>query len=149
MFVPPHRPLPETHSIRKAMSIINDAKKPILIVGGGVRWSKAGDLVDELSKKLKIPVATSLNGKDVIDATNPLNVGVVGTYSRASANKSVLAADLAIFIGTDLGGMITNFGLSQKLELKQFILILIQKSWGETIHLKLELWLMQEWHFRK
>ncbi|MFL2817111.1 MAG: thiamine pyrophosphate-binding protein [Alphaproteobacteria bacterium] len=118
MFVPPHRPLPETHSIKKAMSIINDAKKPILIVGGGVRWSKAGDLVDELSKKLKIPVATSLNGKDVIDATNPLNVGVVGTYSRASANKSVLAADLAIFIGTDLGGMITNFWTIPKIGVK-------------------------------
>jgi acetolactate synthase I/II/III large subunit len=116
--IPPHRPLPETNSIKKAMSIINDAEKPILIVGGGVRWSKAGELVDELSKKLKIPIATSLNGKDVIDATNPLNVGVVGTYSRASANKSVLAADLAIFIGTDLGGMVTNFWTIPKIGVK-------------------------------
>ena len=85
------------------MDIINSASKPIFVVGGGVRWSKAGDLIDEISKKLKIPVATSLNGKDVINANNPLNVGVVGTYSRGSANKSALAADLAIFIGTDLG----------------------------------------------
>ena len=107
--VPPYRPKPDIAKIKKAMDIINNASKPILVVGGGVRWSKAGDLIDEISKKLKIPVATSLNGKDVINSTNPLNVGVVGTYSRGSANKSVLAADLAIFVGTDLGGMVTNF----------------------------------------
>ena len=116
--VPPYRPKPDIAKIKKAMDIINNASKPILLVGGGVRWSKAGDLIDEISKKLKIPVATSLNGKDVINSTNPLNVGVVGTYSRGSANKSVLAADLAIFVGTDLGGMVTNFWTIPKIGIK-------------------------------
>ena len=116
--VPPYRPKPDIAKIKKAMDIINNASKPILVVGGGVRWSKAGDLIDEISKKLKIPVATSLNGKDVINSTNPLNVGVVGTYSRGSANKSVLAADLAIFVGTDLGGMVTNFWTIPKIGIK-------------------------------
>lgn len=116
--VPPYRPKPDMVQIKKAMDIINNASRPILVVGGGVRWSKAGDLIDEISKKLKIPVATSLNGKDVINSTNPLNVGVVGTYSRGSANKSVLAADLAIFIGTDLGGMVTNFWTIPKIGIK-------------------------------
>ena len=116
--VPPYRPKPDIAQIKKAMDIINNASKPILEVGGGVRWSKAGDLIDEISKKFKIPVATSLNGKDVINSTNPLNVGVVGTYSRGSANKSVLAADLAIFVGTDLGGMVTNFWTIPKIGIK-------------------------------
>ena len=116
--VPPYRPKPDIAQIKKAMDIINNASKPILVVGGGVRWSKAGDLIDEISKKLKIPVATSLNAKDVINSTNPLNVGVVGTYSRGSANKSVLAADLAIFVGTDLGGMVTNFWTIPKIGIK-------------------------------
>ncbi len=116
--VPPYRPKPDIAQIKKAMEIINNASKPILVVGGGVRWSKAGVLIDEISKKLKIPVATSLNAKDVINSTNPLNVGVVGTYSRGSANKSVLAADLAIFVGTDLGGMVTNFWTIPKIGIK-------------------------------
>ena len=116
--VPPYRPKPDIAQIKKAMDLINNASKPILVVGGGVRWSKAGDLIDEISKKFKIPVATSLNGKDVINSTNPLNVGVVGTYSRGSANKSVLAADLAIFVGTDLGGMVTNFWTIPKIGIK-------------------------------
>jgi acetolactate synthase-1/2/3 large subunit len=54
-------------------------------------------------------VATSLNGKDVIPGNHPLSVGVVGTYSRGSANRVVLDADLVFFIGTETGGMTTHF----------------------------------------
>jgi acetolactate synthase-1/2/3 large subunit len=62
-----------------------------------------------LADRLEIPVATSLNGKDVIADTHPLSVGVVGTYSRESANQVVLEADLVCFIGTETGGMTTHF----------------------------------------
>ncbi|MGH8927553.1 MAG: thiamine pyrophosphate-binding protein, partial [Acidimicrobiia bacterium] len=58
---------------------------------------------------LAVPVATSLNGKDTIPGTHPLSVGVVGTYSRASANRVVGAADLVLFVGTTTGGMTTHF----------------------------------------
>jgi acetolactate synthase-1/2/3 large subunit len=54
-------------------------------------------------------VATSLNGKDIIPGTHPLSVGVVGTYSRGSANRVVLEADLVFFVGTETGGMTTHF----------------------------------------
>jgi acetolactate synthase-1/2/3 large subunit len=54
-------------------------------------------------------VATSLNGKDVIPGNHPLSVGVVGTYSRGSANRVVLESDLVFFIGTETGGMTTHF----------------------------------------
>ena len=47
----------------------------------------ASRMVDMM--KLGIPVATSLNGKDAIPGTHPLSVGVVGTYSRSSANRAV------------------------------------------------------------
>ena len=58
---------------------------------------------------LQIPVATSLNGKDSIPGNHPLSVGVVGSYSRESANRVVNAADLVCFIGTETGGMTTHF----------------------------------------
>src|SRR5207247_6599091 len=51
----------------------------------------------------------SLNGKDVIPCNQPLSVGVVGSYSRESANRVVGAADLVCFIGTETGGMTTHF----------------------------------------
>jgi acetolactate synthase-1/2/3 large subunit len=62
-----------------------------------------------LADALQIPVATSLNGKDAIPGNHPLSVGVVGTYSRESANRVVNAADLVCFIGTETGGMTTHF----------------------------------------
>ena len=61
-----------------------------------------------LAERLSIPVATSLNGKDVIPGTHPLSVGVVGTYSRGSANRIVLDADLVFFVGSETGGMTTH-----------------------------------------
>jgi acetolactate synthase-1/2/3 large subunit len=62
-----------------------------------------------LAEALQIPVATSLNGKDSIAGTHPLSVGVVGSYSRESANRVVNRADLVCFIGTETGGMTTHF----------------------------------------
>jgi acetolactate synthase-1/2/3 large subunit len=61
-----------------------------------------------LAETLSIPVATSLNGKGTIADDHPLCVGVVGGYSRWSANRAVSEADLVIYIGSSAGGMVTN-----------------------------------------
>jgi acetolactate synthase-1/2/3 large subunit len=107
--VPPFRPEPEAASVRAALECLEQAARPVIVAGGGVRASGAqADLV-ALAEALQIPVATSLNGKDAIPGNHPLSVGVVGTYSRESANKVVNAADLICFIGTDTGGMTTHF----------------------------------------
>ena len=83
--------------------------KPVIVAGGGVKHSGAGRELVALAEALQIPVVTSLNGKDTIPGVHPLSCGVVGTYSRESANKVVNAADLVCFIGTTTGGMTTNF----------------------------------------
>jgi acetolactate synthase-1/2/3 large subunit len=113
--VPPFRPAPEAGAVAKAVALLEMAEKPVIVAGGGVRWSKAGKALVELAEKLQIPVATSLNGKDTIPGTHPLNVGVVGTYSRGSANRTVLDADLVFFVGTETGGMTTHFWTVPKL----------------------------------
>ena len=92
-----------------ALKVLQDAARPVVVAGGGVRASGAGPEVVALAERLGIPVATSLNGKDVIPGAHPLSVGVVGTYSRESANRVVAAADLVCFIGTETGGMTTHF----------------------------------------
>jgi acetolactate synthase I/II/III large subunit len=107
--VPPFRPEPERASVLKAVEILQHAERPVIVAGGGVRASGAGPELVALAEKLKIPVATSLNGKDAIPGTHPLSVGVVGTYSRESANRVVVAADLVCFVGTEAGGMTTHF----------------------------------------
>ena len=74
-----------------------------------MRASGAQAEIVALAEALQIPVATSLNGKDTIPGTHPLPVGVVGSYSRESANRAVQSADLVCFIGTETGGMTTHF----------------------------------------
>jgi len=107
--VPPFRPAPPDADLIRALGELDGAERPVIVAGGGVRASNAGPALVALAEKLGIPVATSLNGKDVIPGTHPLSVGVAGTYSRGSANRVVLEADLVFFVGTETGGMTTHF----------------------------------------
>jgi len=107
--VPPFRPMPDAAHVKAALDLLQKAERPIIVAGGGVRASGAGRELTALAEALQIPVATSLNGKDVIPGIHPLSVGVVGTYSRESANRAVNRADLVCFIGSETGGMTTHF----------------------------------------
>ncbi len=107
--VPPFRPEPDQASVLAALKVLQEAQRPVIVAGGGVRASGAQRDLVALAEALQIPVATSLNGKDTIPGNHPLSVGVVGTYSRESANRVVNHADLVCFIGTETGGMTTHF----------------------------------------
>jgi acetolactate synthase-1/2/3 large subunit len=107
--VPPFRPEPDLDAALAALRLIEQAERPVIVAGGGARASGAGRDLVALAEALAVPVATSLNGKDVIPGNHPLSVGVVGTYSRESANRVVAQADLVCFVGTETGGMTTNF----------------------------------------
>lgn len=107
--VPPFRPQAEPAQVQAALDLLQTAQRPIFVAGGGVRASGAAHELVALAQALQIPVATSLNGKDTIPGTHPLSVGVVGSYSRESANRTVNRADLVCFIGSETGGMTTHF----------------------------------------
>ncbi len=107
--VPPFRPQPEAAHVKAALDLLQKADRPIFVVGGGAHASGAGRELVALAEALQIPVATSLNGKDSISGTHSLSIGVVGSYSRESANRAVNRADLVCFIGTEAGGMTTHF----------------------------------------
>jgi acetolactate synthase-1/2/3 large subunit len=107
--VPPFRPGPDDEAVRAALALLQAADRPVLVAGGGVRWSGAGAELIAVAEALGIPVATSANGRSTITGTHPLSVGVAGTYSRECANQVVNRADLVCFIGTQTGGMTTHF----------------------------------------
>lgn len=107
--IPPHRPICADRVLKKALEAIQKASKPIIVAGGGARHSGCSKELLTFAEKLSIPIATSLNGKDLINSNHPLSCGVVGTYSRESANLSVKEADLVIFIGSETGSMTTHF----------------------------------------
>ena len=106
--VPPFRPEPELERVREAARVLSEARRPVIVAGGGVVASGAQREVVELAEMLSIPVATSLNAKGAIPDDHPLSVGVCGSYSRKCANRVVAEADLVLFIGSHTGSQVTN-----------------------------------------
>ena len=107
--LPPFRPQPDDQAVRAALTLLQDAARPVIVAGGGVRWSGAAAELIALAETLAIPVATSANGRVSIPGPHRLSAGVVGSYSRECANQVVNRADLVCFIGTQTGGMTTHF----------------------------------------
>jgi acetolactate synthase-1/2/3 large subunit len=107
--VPAFRPAPEAARVVEAARMLKKAKRPVIVAGGGARWSGAGPEVLKLAKTLSIPVATSLNAKALVPENNSLYIGVPGTYSRSCTNKIMKRADLVLYVGSQTGGMITHF----------------------------------------
>ncbi|MBN8905701.1 MAG: thiamine pyrophosphate-binding protein, partial [Rhodospirillales bacterium] len=105
--VPAFRPTAPDEDVKKALAALNAAKRPVIVAGGGVVKSGAQAEVVKLAEMLDIPVATAMNAKGAIADTHRLAVGVVGTYSRACANRTVHEADLVFFIGSQTGGQVT------------------------------------------
>ena len=106
--IPPFRPTAEPELITEALSLLSQAKKPIIMAGGGVTTSDASAELIALAEKLSIPVATSLNAKAMFPADHELAIGTPGSYSRACANQAMFETDLVFFIGSHTGGQVTN-----------------------------------------
>ena len=106
--IPPFRPEPELNSILEAIKLLSQSKKPVIIAGGGAKLSGARKELLILCEKLQIPVATSLNAKEIFPYDHPLAIGVPGSYSRSCANKIISEADLVFFIGSHTGSQVTN-----------------------------------------
>ena len=106
---PAFRPEPDPEAIRAAARVLEGARRPVMVAGGGVRASGAEQEIVALAERLRMPVATSLNGKGTIADDHELSVGVVGSYSRWCANRVVWDADVVLFVGSRAGGMTTEF----------------------------------------
>ena len=78
-----------------------DFKKPVLLVGGGVRTAGAADMVVEFALKTHIPVLTTMNAVDI--AQDDLRIGMIGTYGNRWSNMILEQCDLVISVGARLG----------------------------------------------
>lgn len=97
----------EPETLRQAVAELRQARRPVIVAGGGVRSSGAAAELIALAELLNCPVATSMNAKDTVPATHRLNVGVPGLYSRPSANQVLQEADLVLFVGSQTGSQVT------------------------------------------
>jgi len=86
--------------VRDAVELIKRKKKPILICGGGVRYSEAADAFRSFAEKFNIPFGETQAGKSAIVWDHELNLGGIGTTGNLAANVIAKDSDLVIGVGT-------------------------------------------------
>ncbi|MDE7042908.1 MAG: 3D-(3,5/4)-trihydroxycyclohexane-1,2-dione acylhydrolase (decyclizing) [Oscillospiraceae bacterium] len=91
---------PEAEIIAEAAEIIKNAKRPMLICGGGVRYSEAHEEFKQFAETTSIPFAETQAGKSAIVWNHPLNLGGVGVTGCSAANEIAREADVVIGVGT-------------------------------------------------
>jgi acetolactate synthase-1/2/3 large subunit len=99
---------PTDEEIRKIDSAISNSARPILLIGGGLGREEVARLMPHL-EALGIPIMTTWNALDRIDATHPLYWGRPNTWGQRSANVLLQQSDLIIAVGTRLGIQQTGF----------------------------------------
>ncbi|MCR2043474.1 3D-(3,5/4)-trihydroxycyclohexane-1,2-dione acylhydrolase (decyclizing) [Anaerosalibacter massiliensis] len=87
-------------SIKDAVKLIKQKKKPLIICGGGVRYSEAGDSLKKFAEKFNIPFGETQAGKSTIEWNHDLNLGGIGVTGNFAANIIAKEADLIIGVGT-------------------------------------------------
>jgi 3D-(3,5/4)-trihydroxycyclohexane-1,2-dione acylhydrolase (decyclizing) len=101
------RRIPTAGQIGRAAAMLKAAKKPLVICGGGVRFSGAGAELEGFCKSFHIPFGETQAGKGVIPWDNPYNLSGIGNTGSLAANKLAKEADLVIALGTRLGDFTT------------------------------------------
>ena len=94
------RPLPEEEAIAEAAEVIRAARRPLLVCGGGVRYSEAHDQFRAFAEATGIPFGETQAGKSAIVWDHPLNLGGIGVTGCSAANEIAREADVVIGVGT-------------------------------------------------
>lgn len=94
------RPLPEAGPLARAISVIRNAKNPMIVAGGGVIYAGAEDLLKAFVEATGIPVGTSQAGGGSLVWNHPQYLGGVGATGTTAANRLAADADVIIGIGT-------------------------------------------------
>ena len=102
------RPRPDRRKLAEAVELLKTAKKPLLIAGGGVRYSLAEKAVAEFAVKRGIPIAETIAGKGGVTHYHPAHAGPVGIIGSTSANTLAGEADVVLAIGTRLQDFTTG-----------------------------------------
>jgi len=94
------RRYPSEASLQDALEMISRKRKPIIICGGGVRYSEAGETLRAFAEKFNIPFGETQAGKGTVISAHGLNLGGIGVTGNSAANEIAREADLVIGIGT-------------------------------------------------
>lgn len=99
---------PDTFELARALDLLEKAERPLIIAGGGVRYSEAEEALAALANRRGIPVAETQAGKGSLSWAHEMNVGGVGVTGSEAANSFAREADLVLAVGTRLADFTTG-----------------------------------------
>ena len=102
------RPRPDKVALHEAVRLIRKSYHPIIIAGGGVRYSQAAAALIDFAAARNIPIAETIAGKGTLTHNHPNHIGPIGVIGSSSANAMAANADLVIAIGTRLQDFTTG-----------------------------------------
>ena len=102
------RPVAVEEELEDLAEIIAEAKKPLVIVGGGVRYSEAGETVEKFCEEFKIPFGESQAGKSACKSSHPYCLGGIGVTGTYASNIMAEDADVVIAIGSRMSDFTTS-----------------------------------------
>ncbi len=105
-----YKPNESVHAgqVKKAVSLLNKAKKPLFLIGGGVNIARAQDEMTKLAHLTQVPVITTIMGKGAIATNDSLYLGNIGIHGSFAANHEVSECDVLFSIGTRFNDRITG-----------------------------------------
>ena len=99
---------PNLNQLRRTVEELAQAKRPVLLAGGGVIMANAAEELTALARRLHIPVACTLMGLGGFPATDPLSLGMVGMHGTYAANLAINNADLLVCVGARFDDRVTG-----------------------------------------
>jgi acetolactate synthase-1/2/3 large subunit len=129
-------------AVYKIQELLIKSKRPILILGGGVRMSNAVIELEKFLKRINIPIVTTWSGLDLVDFNHKNYIGCIGVYGSRAANFAVQNADLVLNLGSRLdtritGGKPETFARSAKIISVDIDKYELNKKRGLNVYLKI------------
>jgi acetolactate synthase-1/2/3 large subunit len=129
-------------NVYRVKALLNKSKRPILILGGGVRMSKSVNQLEKFLKNIDLPIVTTWSGLDTMDYRDKKYIGCIGVYGSRAANFAVQNSDLVLNFGSRLDTRITSgkpetFARSAKIVSIDIDIHELNKKRGLNIYLKI------------
>ncbi|MEO3472013.1 3D-(3,5/4)-trihydroxycyclohexane-1,2-dione acylhydrolase (decyclizing) [Roseomonas sp. CAU 1739] len=104
----PRAPEPDAHELAEAAAAMRQARRPLIIAGGGVKYARAEAALAQFAEAHGIPIAETQAGKGSLPWDHPRNAGAIGVTGTEAANALAAKADLVLAIGTRLQDFTTG-----------------------------------------